>query len=100
VIPAEGTEHPGPGRDATEGMLFAAEMYGVQRDHLAAVLGVSEARARPAVARWRARRPRDGPKLTCKGLQPLPHGNPMAGRFPGCVYEALPHVPLGIATWP
>jgi hypothetical protein len=36
-------------------MLFAAEMYGVQLDQLAAVLGVSEARARAIVARWRAR---------------------------------------------
>ena len=36
-------------------MLFAAEMYGVQLDHLAAVLGVSEARARAVAARWRAR---------------------------------------------
>ena len=36
-------------------MLFAAEMYGVQLDHLAAVLGVSEARARAIAARWRAR---------------------------------------------
>ena len=65
MIPAEGTEPavagrdapdpPGPGRDATEGLLFAAEMYGVQLDHLAAVLGVSEARARAVAARWRAR---------------------------------------------
>jgi len=54
VIPAEGTERPSPGRDA-EGMLFTAEMYGVQLDHLAAVLGVSEARARAIAARWRAR---------------------------------------------
>jgi hypothetical protein len=36
-------------------MLFAAEMYGVQLDHLAAVLGVSEARARAVAGRWRAR---------------------------------------------
>jgi hypothetical protein len=36
-------------------MLFAAEMYGVQLDQLAAVLGVSEARARAVAARWRAR---------------------------------------------
>jgi hypothetical protein len=36
-------------------MLFAAEMYGVQLDHLAAVLGVSEARARAIAARWRGR---------------------------------------------
>jgi hypothetical protein len=36
-------------------MLFTAEMYGVQLDHLAAVLGVSEARARAIAARWRAR---------------------------------------------
>jgi hypothetical protein len=45
----------GPGRDAA-GLLFAAEMYGVQLDQLAAVLGVSEARARAAAARWRGQR--------------------------------------------
>jgi hypothetical protein len=44
----------GVGRDTT-GMLFAAEMYGVQMDHLAAALGVSEASARRAAAGWRER---------------------------------------------
>jgi hypothetical protein len=37
-------------------MLFAGEMYGLQLDHLAAALGVTEARARGVAARWRARR--------------------------------------------
>ena len=36
----------------TEGLLFTAEMYGVQLDQLAAVLGVGEARARAVAARW------------------------------------------------
>jgi hypothetical protein len=60
VIPAEGTSDTGrggpvgPGRDAA-GLLFTAEMYGVQLDHLTAVLGVSEARARGVAARWRRR---------------------------------------------
>jgi hypothetical protein len=54
VIPAQGTLDTGPGRDAA-GLLFAAEMYGVQLDHLAAVLGVTEARARGVAARWRGR---------------------------------------------
>jgi len=39
-------------RDIT-GLLFAAEMYGVQLDQLAACLGVSETGARAIVARWR-----------------------------------------------
>jgi hypothetical protein len=52
VIPAEGTADRQAGRH-TAGLLFTAEMYGVQLDHLAAVLGVSEARARRVAARWR-----------------------------------------------
>ena len=39
-------------RDIT-GLLFAAEMYGVQLDQLAARLGISETGARATVARWR-----------------------------------------------
>ena len=39
-------------RDVT-GLLFAADMYGVQLDQLASVLGLSEPRARAAAARWR-----------------------------------------------
>jgi hypothetical protein len=39
----------------TAGLLFAAEMYGVQLDHLAVVLGVSPARARAIAAMWRDR---------------------------------------------
>ncbi len=62
MIPAEGTADPGAGRDAA-GLLFAAEMYGVQLDHLAAVLGVSEARARAIAARWRARRYAESARL-------------------------------------
>jgi len=49
VIPAEGTSGSRPGGDAA-GLLFAAEMYGVQLDHLAAALGVTEARARRIAA--------------------------------------------------
>jgi hypothetical protein len=41
-----------PGRDIA-GLLFVADMYAVQLDQLAAVLGVSEARARAIVHRWR-----------------------------------------------
>jgi hypothetical protein len=52
----------GPGRDAA-GLLFAAEMYGVQLDHLAAALGVSEARARGVAARWRGRRHAESARL-------------------------------------
>jgi hypothetical protein len=39
----------------TGALLFTAEMYGVQLDHLAAVLGVGEPRARAIAARWRDR---------------------------------------------
>ena len=39
----------------TAGLLFVAEMYGVQLDHLAAVLAVSLARARAIAATWRDR---------------------------------------------
>ncbi len=38
-----------------DGLVFTAEMYGVQLDQLAALLAVSEERARAAGARWRAR---------------------------------------------
>ncbi len=38
------------------GMLFTADMYGVQLDQLAAVLGVGEPRARAIAARWRRAR--------------------------------------------
>jgi len=61
MIPAEGTSAPPAqaghlaARDIA-GLLFAAEMYGVQLDQLAAVLGVGEPRARAIAARWRARR--------------------------------------------
>jgi hypothetical protein len=52
MIPAEGTADRRAGPD-TAGLLFTAEMYGVPLDHLAAVLGVSEARARSIAGRWR-----------------------------------------------
>jgi hypothetical protein len=58
VIPAEGTS----GRDIA-GLLFTAEMYGVQLDHLAAVLGVSEAAARSVAARWRGHGYADSARL-------------------------------------
>jgi hypothetical protein len=40
------------GRDVS-GLLFVADMYGVQLDHLARVLGVGEPRARAVAAGWR-----------------------------------------------
>ncbi len=45
------------------GLLFAAEMYGVQVDQLAAWLGVSAAGARSAAARWRHRGQADSARL-------------------------------------
>jgi hypothetical protein len=50
------------GRDIT-GLLFAAEMYGVQLDQLAAVLGVSESRAGAIAARWRRQRHAESARL-------------------------------------
>ena len=43
----------GLGERDISGMLFTAEMYGVQLDLLAAVLGGTEPRARAAATRWR-----------------------------------------------
>jgi hypothetical protein len=58
VIRAEGTSRqlalPALDRD-TAALLFAADMYGVQLDQLATVLGVSDRRAADIVARWVAR---------------------------------------------
>jgi hypothetical protein len=54
MFPAAGTPASRPGSD-TAGLLFAAEMYGLQLDQLAGVLGLSEARARRVAAGWRAR---------------------------------------------
>jgi hypothetical protein len=54
VIPAVTIPASAGGSD-TAALLFVAEMYGVQLDHLAAVLGVSEPRARRIAAGWRAR---------------------------------------------
>jgi hypothetical protein len=47
----------------TEGLLFTAEMYGVQLDQLAAALGVGEARARTVAARWRGERYAESARL-------------------------------------
>jgi hypothetical protein len=56
VAPSQPTPGSGTGeladRDVT-GLLFVADMYGVQLDQLAGALGVSEAQARGAAARWR-----------------------------------------------
>lgn len=54
-MPAQEATDRRSGRD-TAGLLFTAEMYGVQLDQLAAVLGVGEARARAVAARWRDQR--------------------------------------------
>ena len=62
VSPAQGAAERQPGRDAA-GLLFAAEMYGLQLDHLAAVLGVGEARARSVAARWRGQRHAESARL-------------------------------------
>jgi hypothetical protein len=43
-----------PAMRTTAGLLFVAEMYGVQLDQLATALGVSQRRAAAGVARWRA----------------------------------------------
>jgi hypothetical protein len=51
-----------PGRDAV-GLLFTAEMYGLQLDHLAVVLGTGEARARSVAARWRGQRHAESARL-------------------------------------
>jgi len=78
VIPAEGASAPLAagrnlaGRDVTgrnlagrdvTGLLFTAEMYGVQLDQLAAVLAVSEPRARAIAARWRRQRHAESARL-------------------------------------
>src|SRR5712691_687998 len=61
MIPAEGTSAPPvpaghlAARDIA-GLLFTAEMYGIQLDQLTAVLGVGGPRARQIAARWRAQR--------------------------------------------
>ncbi len=73
MIPAEGASAPlaadrnlagrdVTGRDVT-GLLFTAEMYGVQLDQLAAVLAVSEPRARAIAARWRRQRHAESARL-------------------------------------
>jgi hypothetical protein len=62
VISAQVAAGRQPDRD-TEGLLFTAEMYGVQLDQLAAVLGVGEARARTVAARWRGQRYAESARL-------------------------------------
>lgn len=68
MIPAEGTSAPPAAngdhaaRDIA-GLLFAGQMYGVQLDQLAAVLGVGEGRARAIAARWRAQRHAESARL-------------------------------------
>jgi hypothetical protein len=54
VIRADGAPSPRLAADAA-GLLFAAEMYGVQLDHLATLLGVTDRRASDIAARWVAR---------------------------------------------
>lgn len=58
-----GTRADGTGARDIAGLVFVAEMYGVQIDQLAAVLGVSEPRARAIAARWRARRYAESARL-------------------------------------
>ena len=50
------------GRDIA-GLLFVADMYGVQPDQLAAVLGVGESRARGITASWRRARYAESARL-------------------------------------
>jgi hypothetical protein len=52
---AQPTASAGPGATAPDvaALVFVAEMYGVQLDQLAAVLGTSEPRARAVTSRWR-----------------------------------------------
>jgi hypothetical protein len=68
MIPAEGTSaRPAPVGHLTPrdvaGLLFIAEMYGIQLDQLATVLGVGEPRARQITARWRTLRYVDTARL-------------------------------------
>jgi hypothetical protein len=50
---AAATAHADFSERDVAGLVFVAEMYGVQLDHLAAVLDVSESQARASGARWR-----------------------------------------------
>jgi hypothetical protein len=50
---ATGEVSPGATRPDAAGLVFVAEMYGVQLDQLAAVLGTGEPRARAVTSRWR-----------------------------------------------
>ena len=60
------------------GLLFTAEMYGVQLDQLAVRLAVSEVRARAIAARWREQGYADSARLG-----------------PGLPAELAPHHPGG-----
>lgn len=62
MIRADGTSSRLAGRDVA-GLLFVAEMYGVQLDHLAAALGVSGRRAGDLAAGWVARRQAEADRL-------------------------------------
>ncbi len=59
---AAGTAADVSGRDVAA-LLFAGEMYGLQLDHLAAVLAVPQPRARAIAARWRSRRLAESARL-------------------------------------
>src|ERR1700733_2578071 len=110
VSPAQGAAERQPGRDAA-GLLFAAEMYGLQLDHLAAVLGVGEARARSVAARWRGQRHAESARLgpggpwtwvTRAGLAtcglPYTAGPPALGRL--AHIRGVTAVRLGLRGWP
>lgn len=52
-MPAAGRRRPSALAADTQALVFVADMYGVQLDHLAAVLAVTPRRAAAAVTRWR-----------------------------------------------
>ena len=52
--PAHRTEPAGPRDLDSAGLIFVAEMYGVQLDHVAVVMKMTPRRAANVVARWRA----------------------------------------------
>jgi hypothetical protein len=64
--PAARLAAPDTGRDAAA-LVFVAEMYGVQLDQLAAVLGVTSRRASDIAARWVARRQAQSDRLSPGG---------------------------------
>jgi hypothetical protein len=119
VIRADGADSPRLAAGAA-GLLFAAEMYGVQLDQLATVLGVTSRRASDIAARWVARgqaqsdRLGPGPRwvwLTKAGL--VACGLPYAANPPALsrlahmravtaarlALEAIPAYPAASAYW-